>query len=278
MLANSRVTTRPVVSANVRHENGWSVHMDILIDGARATRELEASSCAALAEAAALIIAVSIDPGLALSADPGPETTSSSQEGAAAPDASDAATPLVPSADAPPPPEEKAKRETAWKPLAWGLHAGTSTSFGLTPSPAVGFHGGVFGAAGRMSARIDGHTLLPADAGDDASFRALRLRAELCAQVVTVGRAHVSPCAGLETNVLWGEARGVSHPRSATAVFLAPLLGGRVTVGVTRWLFVGAGVDGALALQRPEFELAQRPIFRVAPVLGSVHIEASVRF
>lgn len=284
MLANRRVTTSRSVVAKIRNDNGqWHAVLEMSSEESRSTRELEASSCAALAEATALIVAVSIDPELAFSTETAADASLTPPPPPELADAGahDASEPSVWSVEAPEAGTVVAgesERRVARTPVTWNLQAGVGATGGLLPATAFGVHGGVFGAVGRLGARIDGHLLLPTDAGVDATFGALRVRAQLCPELLEAGRVRFAPCAGIETNAIWGRGRGVTDPRSSTATFVAPLVSAHANFELTPWFSLGVSVDGALALQRPAFELAGRPVFRVAPVLGGAHAEACVRW
>ncbi|MBX3231979.1 MAG: hypothetical protein KIT84_12435 [Labilithrix sp.] len=275
MLAGRSRPTDRVVTARVKQDGErWRVVLETVADGTRSSRELEASSCAALAEASALIVAVSIDPDVALA--PAPTTTAPvTNTDAAPPTPTPTAPPPVPLA---PPPLEPPPPTPTPTPIRWALHAGAGAAFGILPAPAVAAHVGASAARGPVGARVDGHWLFPADAGDDATFGALRVRALGCFALLAIGRAHLAPCGGLEADVVWGRGRGVTDPRSATAALFAPVVALDGSYDLTSWLALGVGGDAALPLQRPSFELAGRPVFRVAPVLGGARAEARVRW
>lgn len=284
ILANRPVTTSRSVVAKIQYDGGqWRAVLEMSTDESRSRRELEASSCAALAEATALIVAVSIDPDLAFSTEtavdasftplPAPELADAGAHDGSGPSVSGVETPAAGTGVA-----GESERRAARTPVTWGLQAGVGATGGLLPAAAVGVHGGVFGAVGRLGARIDGHLLLPTDAAEDATFGALRVRAQLCPELLEAGRVGFTPCAGVETNAIWGRGRGVTDPRSSTATFVAPLVSAHANFELTARFSLGVSVDGALALQRPAFELAGRPVFRVASVLGGGHAEARVRW
>jgi hypothetical protein len=217
----------------------WALELSTSMDGANGRRNLSGDSCAAVAQAAALILALMIDPAAAVRAsEPAPPPPP----------------PPPPTVTAPPPPPPPRK------PVPLAARALAGGVFALLPSPtpaaglAVGLRGDRYAlevlALATLESRADS-SVLPTAGGD------LRL--------VTAGpRACVGPggksvifqaCLGGELEWLTGSGFGVPGARSQRVVM--PAGTGGLMMVVPLWPHVALSLDvvGAMRNDHPTFVL-----------------------
>jgi hypothetical protein len=255
-----------------RSPRGWSVEVRIANEGARysmelvlrngeshARRMIASESCAALADAAALLVALAVDPQAAAAPDPKaapegqgeagtgarnaaraapstPARTDSSRsepQGGNAVDAGERRAPSLSPAPAQQPREDQAPAEapdTAGQNaigFGWDFGAAIRLDSGMLPqTPALGLQPQLGLTFGKVSGRIGMTVWLEADTPSESypratlEGRALLGDAALCLELV---RATISfaPCAVGELGELVLESRGVSNPGSSAAVWAA---------------------------------------------------------
>ncbi|WP_437878103.1 hypothetical protein [Sorangium sp. So ce513] len=279
-----RLRARAEVSQNAR--GSWDLHLTTTLGEATSSRDLHGETCAELASAAALIIALALDPEAAARAPmgsapgTGPEADTDAgalpdagpgalPDEAAEPDAGAAGTP--PAASSPTPPD-------AGRPAAVGApHGapldlrGTLRAFGVLDAsalPAVAPGAGVAAGAllGAVRAEASGtyfgtqKALVPATSmGGDVWLASGGLR--LC-YASRHKDLEVGPCAGLEAGVMSATGFGVTSPGSNRALWLAPQLGALATYALSDRVRVPLAVDVLFPVVRDEFVLVG---------IGSVH-------
>jgi hypothetical protein len=214
----------------------------------RRSREIEGATCAELAEAAAVAIAVSvrsIDGGTT----PGPEAPPAPPPGPAAP--------LPPSVSrpAPPGPSGIAPPGPSWRPamaMAFAADSGALPHTGL----GVDVEGSLQRGALRLTAFVTGFgsddARGPMNAG--GSFQ-LVLGGALACFGPHLGRWTPLGCGGFELGRLEGTGLGVAHPETGDALWRAARgdLGVSAAVGGNAAFLVRAGL--VVPLARPEFVL-----------------------
>ncbi|WP_437784388.1 hypothetical protein [Sorangium sp. So ce1097] len=281
-----RLGARAEVSQNAR--GSWDLRLTTTLGEATSSRDLHGETCAELASAAALIIALALDPeaaarapmGAAPGAGPGadagagalPDAGPGAPDGAAAPDARAAGAP--PAASSPPPPD--AGRPAAPAGVGAPREArlalrGALRAFGVLDAsalPAVAPGAGLAAGAllGAVRAEVSGayfgaqKALVPATPmGGDVWLASGALR--LC-YASRHKDLEIGPCAGLEAGVMSATGFGVTSPGSNRALWLAPQLGALATYALSDKLRVPLAVEVLFPVVRDEFVLVG---------IGSVH-------
>lgn len=282
-----------VTEAMVRGSDGEGWHLTISVQGPAGIdrREVTATSCEELAEAAGLFIAVAAE----LEVD-GSEEVSEPEEGTAA---LEVAPPQPVGEDVPPVPDEPSTVDSTASAPRSSLGPAPIAS---TPTPRV-----------RGAVRIEGFAqlfrLLPATSGGLGGAVALwpgavPLRLEARAHYVFAQRATYQGgtvgadfdlwigaamacfeprwsslsfpmCTGLEAGGMRGRGVGVSAPGSGTAAFVGLPVDVAVTWAPTRWLALWLGPRAMLSLRRPPFHVRDiDTLFRAGP--GAVRVVAGV--
>jgi hypothetical protein len=241
-----RVDARTEVRAVVRRAatDRYTLDLHARLPGGAVDRSISAERCDLLASAAALVIAVVLEPVVVLEA---------VEAKAVAPPP--AKPPVVPPK---PPPEPRPRTVLGGFVRATGLGA-----FGVLPR----FGGGVAGAAGlrivttplragrlEVTALYEAPQRASAEANDDA--RALL-------QLWTIGgrgcwapavrKVEFPLCGGAEVGVLRGQGVGLAQARTARQVWSAVHIGAAIAYAPIRWLALWDGADGYVAMQTPRF-------------------------
>lgn len=260
----SRVPTGKHIDASIVVRNGaaadrWTLELTTTMDGAQGRRSFAGDSCASVSSAAALIMALMIDPAAA-------ERLGAPEE--APPPPAPPPPPTVTAPAAPPPP---APRE-----LAFVARAFAGGVFALLPSPAPAA-GVALGARYRwIAAEVTGlatldhrttSTAIDA-AGGDLQLAALGARA--CG-VIDARAVLLSPCVGAE--VEWLSGQGViERPSAQTATMLAGTAGVLVTLPLARHFALSLDLDAAARAYHPIFSLESAggttDLFRIPAVSG----------
>jgi hypothetical protein len=254
--------------------------------GERGERVVDAASCADLAEAASLIIAMAFDPA----------AVALTEERAAAPLApSTQPAPLPPGPPvlAPPPHEPVApppREGAAWlgplgpsralphpdatpRPRAL-VSALALVDLGSLPEPSPGLGVGLglrwsrLRVEGRFGWWPSSRRTLPSGKGGELSLVTGALVG--CVGLLPPrGRVELAPCAALELGRIEGRGFGVSSPSAGDALWVAPELGLVGRVSLTPWLGARLDVRGAAPLARPDFVLSGVGVVHTSsPVVG----------
>jgi hypothetical protein len=243
--------------------------------GERRARSLEAPRCEELAHAAALVVALAVDPSLSVASVDSTGAPSSSVS-AVCPEPAVPAPPApappcpVCSPSQPPPPPAPEGLSPAW---SAALLAGTSIAYGELPRSlpranlGVAYRaqaywlevsaGAAFASSGRLAS------------GRVATFTQWYGAPRFCVEP-DLGWARLGGCAVAEIGVLKASGYGVTSPKTQRDWWLAPGVGVQVTHRWAAGAEVVLGADVLVAVVRPRFELASEPIFRphsVIPVL-----------
>lgn len=228
----------------------------------RGTRELEAATCAELAEAAALAIAVSLGTARAEPSPPAPP-----------PVAAPAVPPLVVRSTSPPRPK------TPWRA---GAGLGVVVESGVLPNVAPGVELEARVDRGALGLALRGTWFGSQDTlGTAASGGSFQLASGTALACLGVPRGRWVPlvCAGFTLGRLAGRGLNVARPHTGAALWSA----GRAELGVARRMggdaavFLRAGV--AVPLARPTFVLDEnQPVYRPGRIAGSVAAGIALEF
>jgi hypothetical protein len=268
-------------SALVAHEQTWSVSIETELAGRSGRRSIEAASCQDLADATALILALTIDPDVVATrpARSNPPTPTPPLPPPSPP-------PRLPVPPPPPPPFPAAvqpapQKQPSSNDFLLGLQA--QGSQGTLPSVDIGLGGSVGvvgrryrvelrGAYGLRRDQIANAATLPGAYGK-FNFLAATLAGcfNLGGQAVAFG-----PCADAEVGVVSAQGFGVSQSFPTSKPWLAIGAGGYAAISLgPRWSFP-LHLDILAPLLRPEFVFKNVPdrVFQ-APVVG-IRVSAGI--
>jgi len=310
-LPPARVTARAVVD-HVASDR-WQVHLTTVRDGATGERVVESQSCQSLADATALIVALTIDPErvAARAPSPSPSTSALAPIASAAGPASSAPTPIpsaTPSATAaatppsasssPVPVPDRAReappaRPTVLRPTLVALFAGVGGDVGTLPRATLAIDAGIAVTLGAF--RLEGYgTYLTAQATYAAILPSLGTNVHLLAGglrgcfIPLRGWIEAGGCAGLELGDLHGKGFGTLTspyyqftPSDRGGLWIAPTLTGRVSWRVAQSFALVLDVGLVVPLERDTFvidNVGGAALHEAGPVEGRAAIGPEVRF
>ena len=209
----------------------WVLSLATVFDGLRGERTLSAASCKSLAEAAALTLALILNPELASTATPPPVNQ--------------------------PPGPPRVAIEPSPPRLVWqvGAHAGIVA--GVLRDASSWFAVSLGVARGRASVRLVPSVAPPQDLflATEPSVGGRVWVASLsglgCWAVIDGRRLVLNACAGLDATRLDGRGLGVLHPRDTSVSWNAGELATLVDFRLARRLLIELGATGLLPLTRP---------------------------
>ncbi len=277
----------------------WNVRLTTVRDGTTGERVVESESCQSLADATALILALTIDPSRVAARAPGaasapasstvasgapsasaaaPAPASASASPTAPPAASPAAaTTPVPAPSAAPPPEAASARPGASGPTLVALFAQVGGDVGTLPRAAYAVGGGAALTLGRF--RVEGYgTYLPQQAAHPTALPFLGSNIHLLAGglrgcfLPLRTSLEVGGCVGLEVGDLRGQGFGPSVPSqylftpgNGGGLWIATTLSGRVSWRIARSFALDLDVGLVVPLERDLFEF-ENPAAPNAPL------------
>ena len=284
--APSAVAANAVVSRAT--DGHFQVQLQTVVRGQARDRALGGSSCEALGDAVALVLAFLIDPDTAAAHAAGaveaPTRAGSTESTAGAPVAPSEAiapvqviapvasstslaqpesrrtslpkTPLTPSAMPPATSESAPSRRPPW--LARAL---VGVDSGVLPS-ATSFGGIALGRAlGALSLEVSGLGFAPRErvisstpVSRGGKFQLWELGAAAGYRLLSRS-VELAPFLGVESGTVHGSGFGVAQPKQARGLWLAATATLRARYRLLPWLGVAADVGAALPLTRPEYEL-----------------------
>ena len=261
--------------ASVAHDQTWSVSIETELDGRPGRRSVEAASCQDLADATALILALTIDPNLAVTY---PTRPKAPQPATAPPPAAPPPTPpAVPTLTRPAP-----RRQSSPTDFLFGLRI--QGSQGTLPSVDLGLGGSVGVVGRRYRIELGASYGLRRDqivraASLPEAYGQFNFMAGGLAGCVNLGRETlaVGPCADAELGWVSAKGYGVSQSITANQPWLAIGAGGYAAISfASRWS-VPLHVDILAPILRPEFVFKNMPAGHVfqAPVVG-VRVNAGI--
>jgi hypothetical protein len=306
----AQVSARAVVEQTA--SGHWNVRLTTVRDGASGERVVESESCQSLADATALILALTIDPERVAARAPGASAAPSSSVAAptaalTSPSASASASASVPAPPQPPPSavpttpppaappvEASPTRQGAPGPTLFALFAQVGGDVGTLPRAALAVGGGVALTLGRFRAEVYG-TYLPPQATYAATLQSLGTNVDLLAGGLRgcffplVGSVEAGGCAGLELGELHGHGFGPSLPNryysftpsDAGGLWVAPTLSGRMAWRIARSFALVFDLGILVPVQRDTFvidNLGGAALHEPGPVEGRASIGPEARF
>lgn len=281
LLAGSNVMTssRLLVTARTQQlaDASYEASLTYEVDGLRNTRVLHAVTCDALAAATALIVATAIDPAAAARAD---AADSPRPTPPAAP-----ALPVRPAA-APTPDSERGKPAFSPKrqPVALLLANSAWGGVNMLPGLAWGFGGSVGARRGAWSVFADGQywpeqrrrSDARATAGADFSRYTVGLRSCFGWQSA---RWVLDLCGGAELLAVHGAGYGVTVPKQATELWVAPFGGPSLGLQLRPQFFLVGRVELSFPVARHDFVLEGVGfVYRLPPVGARLGLGVAVAF
>jgi hypothetical protein len=270
--ARPKESLRVVADVSKDANGNLRVHLEAEGESGPRVRELRAASCEALADAAALILALMIDPSAALAA---PTSAASTPPPAPAP-------PTPPPSPPPPPPVPPANPRTTPKVSlgVWGVFEGGSlpgAGFGVAGTVAVTL------AALRIEVGVGGlplrDALVSAPKGAGGHVSLVTGDALLCYDVLPRSAFELSPCAGYEGGWLHAAGFGVKSPGSGSDFWSAVRAGGLFTWSPVPRFALSLRGEAVVPFVRPTFVLENvGPVYRPGPVSGRLALGAEARF
>jgi hypothetical protein len=236
--------------ATIRAAEGTGFFLSLLteLEGVRGERTLSGVSCGSLSDAAALMLALILNPEVATKAPPAPPA----EEPAAS-----AAT--IATAD----------HHHPWPRTTWlvGAHGGVQVGVleDLSPSIALSFGIGLGRFAMRLVPSLTPPQRIYAEAGLGGRLWTEGVAAFGC-WATPLTRPVLTPCLGFEVTWLQGRGLGVSHSRDAAVYWFSGELALFVGLPLFRGLMLEVGGIGLLPLNRPSVYLedGETPVSRPA--------------
>jgi hypothetical protein len=275
---------RRVAVARIRRaRRGWSLRITVSTGATRRHRALAGDTCDEVSEAAALVLALAIDPDVAArpAGPPDPPPTPPPAVSIAPPSAPPTAPPPAPAPPAIPPstPPRVAPSLRGFARLeALGdLGAQPALTWGATL--VVGLSVRAFRA--ELSATYFGPQralVRPGDPtqGGDISLVAGSLRGCLAAPI---GPVDLGGCAGAELGVQSGAAFGVNRPSRGEALWVALPLAATLRRSLSRRFGVHVEAGASIPLLRRQFAIeGLGAVFRPAPITVRASLGAEVMF
>jgi hypothetical protein len=267
------------IDAEVRQEGAATWVLEVRGADGEVERTLEGESCAALLDAAALLVAWHLDPAAASQPAPAPE-----------PEPAPAPVPELPSPDrasrlAPP---DIAPQLTGTTSLSVGIGAAFVLDAGTLPALSPGVIGELVVRVDRLDLRARGGWLatqgarlsneLVSDAGIDVEWAGGSLHA--CGRPLD-GDADARPglaiCGGVHAGALIARGVGVSDPGGAAAPLVAVSASASMPWSPVPALDLEVGLELTVPLGAPTFELAPLgDVFTPAPIAGRLTLGAHV--
>lgn len=252
------------VDAKIVKANGYAITITIRRDGEVETRKATSSSCPALGEAAAIIIALALDSSHG-AGEPGepavqmpPSSPSSRPPGAdlehgapvqapaeAAPSASSVTAQRPPTRPLSPPPASPPRRP-------FGLRAGSVFDVGTLPAPVFGVEARFMAVFGPVQLGFGGELFAPvretysSATGAGARFQLFDLGAFACF-APSRGPWRLGACAGADATWMTLEGIGVRVPSSSTLSWPTLRAGALAEYTLTHQAFLFAAADAAFA-------------------------------
>ncbi len=232
--------SREAVDADVFVEHGdrWSVTIRTKRAGVvAADRRLDATSCEALADATAVILAMALVPA----------------------DAAPSPAPLAPPPPAPVParlPESPASSPDP-RPRAMSVSASLVADTATLPSPALGGRAHLAWTPGRARLGVSGgyfagQSKATGSSAAGATLSLVTAGARACWAVARTA-VELAPCVGGDVQIMKASGYGAEANFDASALWLAATAGALVRLPVTAGFAIRADIDAVVPLARPRF-------------------------
>lgn len=247
--------------------SSWRVRLKTQRGDNAGEREIEGPTCAGVADATAVILALALVPPTTLEAPPPPEEPEKPKEPEAA----------------------TASKEPA-EPESHHLAAGVAYAANLGGLPKVGAGGAVTLAWTPGRLRIEAEGKLFGGQGDNVSgrpegadFYAKGLGGRACFAVVARSSFDVAPCLGIGAEIMIAHGRKSDHDDRKTEVWASFTGGALGRVFLTKWLAMRARIEAVVPVLPPDFVVevggeGQRSVFRPSAIGGAGTFGAEVLF
>ncbi len=255
--ARERGTLRAFVQVTGSDEEGWRARVRSEYAGRSGERVLSGTTCRAIAKAAALVIALTIDSNagkLEESTQPTPREREQPPPSAA------------PDTVVRPGPAARAA------PSVWFIGLGPRSELGLLKEPGIGLELGFGALIPAGSLEISGAAYLPESitvrqTGAGGRFVLLSAGLRLCPHLARSG-IELFACAGASFDRLSAEGFGVTSPGSAVANLVTFALGPRVDIPLSAAFRLTLGIDGNYTPGRASFVIENVGRVHTATQLG----------
>ncbi len=256
-----------VIADAAQATEGFSVELRFTSKEGEGKRVLTGRDCTEVAKAAAMVIALAVDPGVKIRPDrqSALETAPQPNDQATAPEPETAVTP--PATPLPTKPKPTAARNRAPRapgkavPLSFEGGLGPAVEWGTFPDPAFSAHAAASLGMGAFRATVAGD-LFPARTYDTDQSARLRLSALtgslLLGYAIALGRHALTPELGVRLGDVSASAVDADQPTSANSLLFGPELGVRGTFRLGGPLGLWLGLHGGLNLERPRFVVENR--------------------
>jgi hypothetical protein len=244
-------------------EQPWKLHLLQRSSNGMQTRMVEATSCEELADAAALFLALSIDPSLASASDANASGSFPSENTAR--DVSPALqlppepTPLPGASAAVDEASPPARLAVPERPLRLHAGLGLAIATGRMPRKALGgvLHIGLARRSWLWLAELSAAPEQRANAAGSAAGGDIRLLGLSTGMAYMIDFEPMSfgPMGGVELGWLHGSGNGVDNPARADALLLGLQAGFRYALGLSREWALLASATGSMLANRPRFVL-----------------------
>jgi hypothetical protein len=243
---------------------GFEVELRFESKEGPAQRVLTSQDCKEVAKAAALVVALAIDPGVKI--DPNRQSALESPQ-----PETEVIKDQPPPSPAPPARKQVVERNTnpavapASKPPPLTIEGlvGATGEWGTTPSVALGIVAGASLGLGPWSATLRGD-YFPARIHDADQGSRLRLSVAtgslLFGYSIALGEHAVTPELGLRLGNLSASAQDADAPSSADSLLFGPVAGVRATLRAAGPLGFWLGLQGGVHLERPRLVVENRGV------------------
>jgi hypothetical protein len=258
-----------------RESSGLELTLRTVRHGLHDARTLTSSTCEALMDATALVVAVAVDPmSAAASIEPAPSTIVTPPTLAPLPDA--ASSRPVPTAPA----VDTAVPDVDLRPTDVTLAAGGGLEIGALPGPSGGPRLGFALGWSRVRVEIAGWYAAPRTAvASDGRVRVQMGAANgnVCGRL-RARRLEAPICVGLELGANRGDGEDVRAPKTGHGLWIAPVVGVGLLGWVTPHVALGGRVEVAIPAKRTGFDIREPgdPIELWTPAPLSVRLWAGI--
>jgi hypothetical protein len=302
-LPPGRTPSRLAATADVEARGTrWHLRLRTVRDGVSGERELEADSCAALARAAPLVMALAmgfdVAPREAAEPPPAAPPEPARPRPAPRPRVVESPPPAPPPVEEPPPPPVPAPPPVAViqapppppppPPTRWSLAIeGRGTWRGPVPGAGLGAGLGLDVARGRWLASVRADAWWPSDdpttaTGANAPSPDIRRRvtafggtASLCAATSGARRVAFAGCLGARAAAVRASIAGAPIDTPRTSPWIAAVPAARARVRLFGGVHLDAGVELAASILRPSFTAENLPDVTVPAVIPAAVLGVS---
>jgi len=268
-------------------QDGFALTLTLRDDETVRSRTLEAPSCAELARAASLIIALAIDPSIlerrnnpddAKAANLWSIATQSEQRKLPTPEQNQPDLRNACSKTVVPAPVADHPKDLSQVPLPYRFGIGLLGGFGVLPQSNVGVTaiGAIVHKVMRLelaASKLSATAHLLHASGIGANFDLYRLAPRGCWLIADKAWS-AGPCASVEIGVVTGQGHGLTTNNRKTALWFGSAVGGMFEWRAASSSFLGVSADLGIPIRRDHFNLAGKELYRPA-ISGTVILSLS---